>query len=270
MILEILIFTGLFYVILRFLRETRGSGVIRGLTVIIAVGAVGFLVLIETFQLHRLRMVYDNMVSIALIGLIVVFQPEIRRAITQLGDQRLFHRLMDRVTKRKESRGMLEVLTALQNMAPKRTGALIAIEQVAGLHKWMREGIQLDSGVSSFLLESIFFPNSPLHDGCVIIRENRIVAAGCVLPVISEEELERRTVTRRRSKPKRLGTRHRAALGLSVETDALILIVSEETGAISVAHKGKLHLNLDEIEIRGFLKLPTREIRREKELALHG
>jgi diadenylate cyclase len=255
-IIEILIFTGLFYVILRFLRETRGSGVIRGLSVVVALGFVLSLVLIQWLDLTRLRLVYDNLVSIALIGVIVVFQPEIRRAITHIGDQRFFEVMMRRVAKRKDSRVLDCILRALQNMSMRRTGALIAIEQVASLNRVIGKGQKLDSGITIEMLEAIFYPGSPMHDGGVIVRDDRLVGAGCVFPVFRGEDLQERIVTRRRSSPKRLGTRHRAALGLSIETDALVLIVSEETGAISVAHKGRLHMNLDESDLRSFLKLP--------------
>ncbi|PIE23517.1 MAG: TIGR00159 family protein [Planctomycetota bacterium] len=266
-VIEILIITGLFYVILRFLRETRGSGVIRGLTVIVTLGFVISLALIQWLELERLRLVYDNLVSTTLIGVIIVFQQEIRRAITHLGDQRLFGMMMRRVARRKDTRVFEHVVTALQNMSMSRTGALIAVEQVASLNRIIASEHRIDSSITTEMLQSIFFPGSPMHDGGAIIRGDRIVAAGCVFPVFQGEGLEQRIVTRRRSIPKRLGTRHRAALGLSVETDAIVLIVSEETGAISVAHKGRLHMSLAEDDLRSFLKLAPIKRKPKREAA---
>ena len=266
-VIEILIITGLLYVILRFLRETRGSGVIRGLSVVATLGFVISLALIEWLKLERLRLVYDNLVSTALIGVIVVFQPEIRRAITHIGDQRFFGMMMRRVARRKDTRVLEHVVAALQNMSMSRTGALIAVEQVASLNRIISPEHRLDSSITTEMLQSIFFPGSPMHDGGAIIQGDRIVAAGCVFPVFQGEGLEQRILTRRRSIPKRLGTRHRAALGLSIETDAIVLIVSEETGAISVAHKGRLHMGLGEDDLRRFLKLAPVKRKSKREAA---
>ncbi|MEZ5990038.1 MAG: diadenylate cyclase CdaA [Planctomycetota bacterium] len=251
--LEILIFTGFFYLILKFLLETRGSGVIRGLTILITSVFIASVVLIETFQLSRLEVVFNNLVNTAVLGLIIVFQPEIRRGITHLGDQQMIGRLFGKWFKR-DSEVMEQVLIACRNLGKARVGAIIAIEQVASLTQYAHGGTQLDTKVDHMLLETIFFPGSPLHDGAVVMQDDRVIGAGAVLPLSRNEEIS-----------KRLGTRHRAALGLAEECDALVIVVSEETGAISVATQGRLHYDLREDELRAFLGLGTDQVQPAEE-----
>ena len=245
--LEILIFTGIFYVILKFLLETRGSGVIRGLTILMTVFAIAFFVLIQTLQLTRLEFVFDNLLNTAVLGLVIIFQPEIRRAITHLGDNNMIARLFGRFMKR-DKEIMKQLLIALRNMSRGRVGAIIAIQQVASLNPYINRGTKLDTDVNHMMLETIFFPGNPLHDGAVIIQDDRIVAAGAVFPLSENEEIS-----------KRLGTRHRAALGLSEEGDAIVIAVSEETGAISIARQGRLHYDLKESELKAYLGLDVTE-----------
>ena len=244
--LEILILTGLFYVVLRFLLETRGTGIIRGLTIVVGGSFLVFFVLIKTIPLPHLDHMFSEVVRIAVISLVVIFAPEIRRAITHIGDHRVIGKLFGRILRnQRDDKLMEQILLASQNMARNRIGAIIAIEQMASLLPFTLKGTPLDSDLNNLLLESIFFPGNPLHDGAVVIQGERIVAAGCVLPLSDNETMS-----------KRLGTRHRAALGLSEQTDALIVIVSEETGAISVVYEGRLYLDLKEEELRGHLGLP--------------
>ncbi|MFQ5505032.1 MAG: diadenylate cyclase CdaA [Planctomycetota bacterium] len=254
--LEILIFTGIFYVILRFLLEIRGSGVIRGLTILLVGAFTVSLVLIQTFDLRRLEVVFDRIVSIAIIGLVVIFQPEIRRAITHLGDHQFIGRLFGSFFSR-ETKVMQQILVATKNMARNRVGAIIAIEQIASLVPYTHRGTKLDSDANHMILETIFFPGNPLHDGAVIVQEDRVIGAGCVLPLSENEEIS-----------KRLGTRHRAALGLADESDALVVVVSEETGAISVASQGRLHYDLKESELKTFLGLDGSSAELAKEAVL--
>jgi len=232
--IEVAVFTVIIYVVLRFLRETRGSGVVRGLTFLLVIGATLFLVLIETLDLERLKKVFEAILGSTVIGLIVVFQPEIRRAIVHLGETTLFMRIFKRDTKI-----VPRMLRAIARLSRDRVGALISIEREGNLQSIAETGISLDAELNSYLIESVFYPGSALHDGAIIIRDDRIVAASCLLPLSQNPDVD-----------KRLGTRHRAALGLSEETDALSIVVSEETGKVSATHNGKLHydLTLEQVE----------------------
>lgn len=221
---EVAIFAVLIYFGLRFLRRTRGSNVLRGLTYLGVGGAVSFVLLIEYMALDRLKQLFEMIVQSVVIALIVVFHPEIRRAIVHIGESKLFARLF-----RKESKIVQRVSRAVESMSKVKMGALIAIERDASLQSIADTGTPLDAELSPMLLESLFYPKSTLHDGAVVVRDNRIVAAACLLPLSQNPDVD-----------KRLGTRHRAALGLSEETDALAVVVSEETGAISTALAGRL------------------------------
>ncbi len=234
MVIEIAVFAIVIYSVLRFLRETRGSGVVRGLALILVVGATSFLILIQVLELSRLQLVFQQLVGVAVLGLIVVFQPEIRRAIVHLGDSPIFSRFF-----RREVKTLQRLLRSVARLSKDRIGALIAIEREGSLSTLAETGITIDAELNSYLIESIFYPGSALHDGAIIVREDRIVAASCLLPLSQSPEMD-----------KRLGTRHRAGLGLAEETDALSIVVSEETGKISVAMAGELNhdLSLEDLE----------------------
>jgi diadenylate cyclase len=234
MVIEVAVFAVLIYIALRFLRETRGSGVVRGLALLLLVGVTAFMILIQTLKLDRLAFLFNAIAQSVVIGLIVVFHPEIRRAIVHLGDAPIFGRFF-----RPDSKIVPRLLRAVARMSKERIGALIAIEREASLSELTENGITIDAELNSYLLESIFFPKSALHDGAAIVRDDRIVAASCLLPLSQNPDVD-----------KRLGTRHRAALGLSEETDALVVVVSEETGKISTAVGGKLNfdLSLEQLE----------------------
>lgn len=228
MLIEVAVFAVLIYIAMRFLRETRGSGVLRGLGTLLVGGVTVFVILIQALGLDRLALLFSYIAQSVVIGLIVVFHPEIRRAITHIGDAPIFGRFF-----KPDTKIMPRLLRAVARMSKERVGALIAIEREASLADLIDNGITIDAELNSYLLESIFFPKSALHDGAVVVRDDRIVAASCLLPLSQNPEVD-----------KRLGTRHRAGLGLSEETDALIVIVSEETGKISTAQGGKLNFDL--------------------------
>lgn len=227
-LLEIAVFSALIYVALRFLWATRGSVLIRGLGLLVGVLVVGFAVLIQAFELTRLQYVIEQLAPSLVLGLVVVFQPEIRRAIVQLGDSSIFRPFF-----RRDGKSMTRLLRAVASLSKDRVGALIAIERGARLAEFAEIGTTLDAELTSDLIKSIFFPNSALHDGGVIVRDDRIVAASCLFPLSQDPGLD-----------KSLGTRHRAALGLSEETDAFVMVVSEETGKISTASGGTLSFDL--------------------------
>jgi diadenylate cyclase len=234
MLIEVAVFAVIIYVVLRFLRETRGSGVVRGLALLLVSGVTAFFILIEALHLDRLGWVFGYIAPSVVLGLIVVFQPEIRRAIVHLGDAPIFGRFF-----RSESKIVPRLLRAVARLSKERIGALIAIEREASLSELTENGITIDAELNSYLIESIFFPKSALHDGGVVVRDDRIVAASCLFPLSQNPDIDTR-----------LGTRHRAALGLSEETDAFVLVVSEETGKISTARGGRLNfdLSLDQLE----------------------
>ncbi len=234
MVIEVAVFAIGIYAILRFLRGTRGSGVIRGLTIILLVTIVSFTILISALQLERLRLIFQTLANITVLGLIVVFQPEIRRAIVHLGESPIFGRFF-----RREVKTVQRLLRSVARLSKERIGALIAIEREGSLATQSDSGIHIDAELNSYLIESVFYPGGALHDGALIIRGDRIVAASCLLPLSQNPSVD-----------KRLGTRHRAALGLAEETDALAIVVSEETGKISTAFGGKLNhdITLEDLE----------------------
>jgi len=233
-VIEVAIFAVLIYVVLRFLRATRGSGIIRGLALVLSSFALAFFILADYLELDRLSWLVGQLAPSVVLGLIVVFHPEIRRAIVHLGDAQIFGRFF-----RRDAKIVPRLLRAVARLSKERIGALIAIEREASLSALSDNGITIDAELNSYLLESIFFPKSALHDGGVVVQDDRIVAASCLFPLSQNHDMD-----------KRLGTRHRAALGLSEETDAMVVVVSEETGRVSIASAGTLNhdLTLDQVE----------------------
>ncbi len=217
--LEIAILFLVIYGILYYLRNTRTSTIFAG-------GVIGFLLLsflASWLGLQVIDRLLGKLGDSLLLILLIIFQPELRRLLTMLGSLTVL-----RGKQRREVIG--EVLTAAQNMAKRKCGALIVLERRDHLQWLINDAVPLDSRLSAVLLESIFYPNSPLHDGAVIIRNDRIVAARAILPLTREEHLS-----------ERVGTRHRAALGVSEECDAVTVVVSEETGSISLTSDGKFY-----------------------------
>ncbi|MBK8974961.1 MAG: TIGR00159 family protein [Planctomycetes bacterium] len=234
MLIEIAIFAIGIYAVLRFLRRTRGSGVIRGLSIVLLVLIVSFQLLIQAMNLERLGLVFQSLRDIAVVGLIIVFQPEIRRGIVHLGESPIFSRF-----RRREAKVANRLLRAVARLSKERIGALMAIERESSLQSVCDTGVKIDAEVNSYLIESIFHRGTTLHDGALIVRGDRLVAASCLLPLSQSQNLDRR-----------LGTRHRAALGLAEETDALVIVVSEETGKSSIALNGRLRhgVSMEELE----------------------
>jgi len=234
MLIEITVFALLIYAALKFLWETRGSVILRGLGLLLSLGLVSFYLLVQQLGLDRLQFVLEALAPSAALALVVVFQPEIRRGILQLGDAAIFRRFF-----RRDIKIVPRLLRAIARLSKERIGALIAIERDSTLGELTDNGITIDAELNSYLIESIFYPKSALHDGGVVVRDDRIVAASCLFPLSQNPEVD-----------KRLGTRHRAALGLAEETDAFVLVVSEETGKISTASGGKLNfdLTLEQVE----------------------
>ncbi|MDW8223529.1 MAG: diadenylate cyclase CdaA [Gemmatales bacterium] len=224
-LVEILILASILYAVLRFLGNRRGAGLVRGFALVVAGTLLIFQMVIISFELTELSRFLDYLLSMTLLAIVIIFQPELRRGLFMLGQYRLLRLFVPRSVPVAEH--LAEAALALSR---EYTGALIAIEQNMSLDNYIQTGERLDAEVSPKLLRAIFHKRSPLHDGAVIIAEGRIAAAGCQLPLGEAPP------------GASFGMRHRAALGLSEETDALVLVVSEETGRISLAAGGRLEL----------------------------
>ena len=236
-IIDILIVAVLLYQLIMLTRETRASDVMKGFVVLIAACLLSGLL-----GLTALTWLLNLILSNGVVVLVILFQPELRRILEQLGRGAKMDRSL-RTAEEENSRIVSEITQCLLNLSRRRVGALIVFEQRTGLKDVIETGTQLDSDISAPLLENIFEPNTPLHDGAVIIRGTRIMSASCMLSTLSESS----AITRD------LGTRHRAAIGISETTDAIVLIVSEETGVISMARDGKLIRHLDATSITDIL-----------------
>lgn len=222
------------YQLLRLLRGTQGTQVLVGLILLAVVGVIS-----TSLNLILLSWLFRNATFFIVIAVIVMFQPELRRALDQLGRIGHIGRPLSRFSTSQYNQAISEAIRAAERLSTKRTGAIIAFEREVGLEDYAATGVRINGDISTEMLQSIFYPNSPLHDGAVIVRGNRIVAAGCLLPLPEEGAVK-----------ERIGTRHRAALGLSLASDALVLVVSEETGNISVIEEGQISRNLDPDSLR--------------------
>lgn len=227
-ILDIVIVAFLVYQVIRFIRETRAEQLAKGVLVFFLITLASLV-----FHLYTLHWILSNVMTVGLIAIVVLFQPEIRRALERLGRSKITN-VFSQVDKEEAKRIITEFSHAIESMAASRTGALIVIERETQLNEIVETGTVIDAQISEQLIGNIFYEGSPLHDGAVIVRGGRLRAAGCVLPLTQNKELN-----------KALGTRHRAGIGITENSDALSVIVSEETGVISLAEHGKLTRFLD-------------------------
>ena len=237
-IVEILILAFLVYHILLWIKNTRAWSLLKGLLVIGAFVAIAAL-----FNMSTILWIVQHVTGLAVTAVVILLQPELRSAMEELGQTNILSSLFNLdYTKTPEGRfsdkTITEIVRATMQMSRVRTGALIVIEQTSPLHEYARTGIDMDALVTSQLLVNIFEKNTPLHDGAVIIKNNRIVAATCYLP-LSENRMD-----------KGLGTRHRAGVGISEVTDSLTIIISEESGEVSLAYRGALTRNVTENELK--------------------
>ncbi|MCF7817494.1 MAG: diadenylate cyclase CdaA [Kiritimatiellales bacterium] len=241
--IEIVVLAAMFYYIFRLFKGTRGAAVLSGLIIVF-----GTLYAITSIShLDILNWLLSKLMLYISLAFVVIFQPEIRRMLAKLGRQPMWFS-NGGISSQKN---LVEpIMQAVQVLSKRKIGALIAIERDIGTRTLQDTGTKLNSMVSAELLATIFFPHTPLHDGGVIISGDRICAAGCLFPLSQKEELS-----------KTLGTRHRAAIGITEETDAIVVVVSEETGAISVAYNGRLRRGLEEERLRRVL---TSMLRRER------
>ncbi|MCL1884126.1 MAG: diadenylate cyclase CdaA [Defluviitaleaceae bacterium] len=237
-VLDILIVAVLLYLVTRWIRRTQAWVLLRGLVLILIIA-----VLASVFELIAVQWIVNNAISMGLVVVVILFQPELRKALEQLGRGQYLIHLTDEGEKQVHisAHTVDEIIKATRILSKNLTGALIVFENEVDISEHERRGIPLDASVSIQLILNVFEKNAPLHDGAVIIRNNRISSASCILPLTSE------------SLDSRLGTRHRAAIGISEVSDARVVVVSEETGTISLVIDGKITRNVEEKQLRDML-----------------
>ena len=245
-VIDILLVALMLFYIYRLMRESRSLNVFNGIMMFI----ISWLFVSQVLQMRLLGSILDKLVSVGVIALIVLFQDDIRKFLYNLGAHRRMKAISRLFTsskgkdkaKKEVKETIMPIVMAAMNMSRGRVGALIVIERSVPLDDIIVTGDQIDAAINQRLIENIFFKNSPLHDGAVVVANKRIKAAGCILPVSHNLDI-----------PKELGLRHRAAMGVSQESDALAVVVSEETGGISVAVNGMFRLRLSAEELESIL-----------------
>ncbi|MDP6044827.1 MAG: diadenylate cyclase [Phycisphaerae bacterium] len=253
---ELLLIGVVVWWLMRFLRGTRGARLVKGMAVILATVYIAIRLLPEDFGWERIKFLYGNFLLFAFVGIVVAFQPELRRVLIQVGQTKFFRSPLGRVQAM-----ITAMLESTAYFSRNKIGAVVAIERSVGLGEIEASGTPLDAELTSGLLNSIFYPGGALHDMGVIIRDGRIAAAGCQFPLAESEEVDAS-----------LGSRHRAALGLAKDSDAIVVVVSEETGRVSVACDGQLYLGLSPEALDALLlgllapgKMQRKALREEKE-----
>ncbi|OPX17507.1 TIGR00159 family protein [candidate division WOR-3 bacterium 4484_100] len=224
-VIDIIVVAILLYAFFRFIKGTKATSILVGLVLFFVISFIA-----RWLDLKALSWIMNSILTIWVVAFVIVFQPEIRNALARIGRQRPIKFFL----KVEQAKVFDEILDAVKKMAEEKIGALILIQRNDGLNDIIETGVKIDAQVNSSLLRTIFFPDTPLHDGACVIQEDKVAAAGCVLPLSENPDLG-----------ERYGLRHRAALGISEQTDALCIVVSEETGYISFAYQGKLVTKVD-------------------------
>lgn len=243
-IIDILLVAMLLYYIYRLMKESRSGNVFMGILIFVIV----WIFVSKIFNMSLLGSIMDKMVNIGAIALIIIFQEDIRKFFSSLGTHHSIGRILKLFSRQNlndtpvSEDTIIPVVRACMSMSSQKVGALIVFERYIGLKDIEKTGEIINAEIKQRLIENIFFKNSPLHDGAMVISHKKIVAAGCILPVSHDEDI-----------PRNLGLRHRAAMGITQNSDALAVTVSEETGHISVAYNGKFHLNLTGEELERIL-----------------
>ena len=241
-VIDILLVAYLLYQTYRLMKDSGSINIFIGILVFIGI----WIIVSQVLEMRLLGSILDKLTSVGVLAIFILFQDEIRKFLVNLGSQKRLGNLLNYFTKNKKEKAektdIMPIVMACMSMSKGKTGALIVIEKNVPLNEIIRTGETINADVNQRLIENIFFKNSPLHDGAMIIRGQQIIAAGCILPVSHDLNI-----------PKELGLRHRAAMGVSQETDALAIIVSEETGGISAAYKGQFHLRLTAEELERIL-----------------
>lgn len=249
-IIEILILSYVIYNIMLWFKRSRAWTLLKGIIIIVL-----FMIVASVLQFNTILYILRNVLSIGILAVIVLFQPELRRGLETLGRKNFWDYLVHEDDEKKLSdRTIYEIVKAVNILSANRTGALIVLEDKVALGEYIDTGIDVDSIVTNQMLVNIFEHNTPLHDGAVIISKNRIVAATCYLPLSANNSIN-----------KELGTRHRAGVGISEVSDSLTLIVSEETGSVSIAKGGELFRNLDTESVRKQLEEMAEENAKNKD-----
>jgi len=233
-LLELAVIWAGVYLVFRFLQGTRGAGVIRGLGILGVILMIGWLVLVNTDSFERLRLILNYFVGLLAVLLIVIFQPELRQAAIRIGQTKIL-----RAAQGEQEATVDAIAEAVEFLSRNQFGAIIAVERNVQLGGLLDGGQHIDAAVSGRLLQSIFWPSSPLHDLGVVIRGNRILAASVQFPLAEEGSL-----------PANYGSRHRAALGIATESDSVVVIVSEETGSVGIAVDGKIEMKIGPDQFR--------------------
>ena len=236
--LELGVIAVVVYMVVRFVQGTRAAGALKGLIFLIVVGTLTVRVLGQREEFQRLQFLYDNFLTIAALALVVIFQPELRRGLTRLGETPLFRRTPKGLAVTVES-----IAEAAAFLSRARFGAILVLERESPLRAFTETGTPVHAALSARLLQTIFFPGTALHDLAVVIRGSELVAAGVQLPLAEPNQMP----------DPALGSRHRAAVGITLESDALAVVVSEETGTISVAEAGRLTRGLSRAELEDLL-----------------
>jgi len=237
LIMDIAIVVLIIYYFYRLIKQTRAEQIVKGVLILLL-----FLVISNLFNMVILKFLLTNLMTYGVLLLIVVFQPELRNAFEKIGRNSKISNMFDMEDNIAIRHSISEIIKAVEIMSLKKIGLLIVIERETKVSEVLKDGINLSAKVSSELLQNIFMPRTPLHDGAVIIDKSQILAAKCILPLASENTIE-----------KKLGTRHRAAVGITEISDALVIVVSEETGIISIAENGKLKRNLNGEQLKDIL-----------------
>ena len=241
-LIDILLVAYLLYQSYRLMKDSGSINIFIGILVFIGC----WVIVSQVLEMRLLGSIFDKLVNVGVLALIVLFQDEVRKFLVTVGSHKRWRHLLRFLRKDQQEKiertDIMPIVMACMSMSKTKTGALIVVEKNLPLNEIIRSGDTINADVNQRLIENIFFKNSPLHDGAMIIRHKQIIAAGCILPVSHDLNI-----------PKELGLRHRAAMGVSQETDALAIIVSEETGSISVAHKGQFYLRLTAEELERIL-----------------
>jgi len=237
-LIELMLIGVIVYIAISFLEGTRGERLFRGVISVLIVGTVVLYLVVEKFKLARVQYLYSGFLFVISIIAIVAFQPEIRRALIRIGQASFLTSSSQQL-----SRSVEEIISAVTQLAATRTGAIVVVEQQVGLGEFIDTGVKIDSKVTAELLKTIFYPGTSLHDMAVVIQGDRIVAARVQLPLAEAESF----------KGRQIGSRHRAAIGVTSGSDATVIVVSEETGIISLALDGNLIRNVSEAQLRRYL-----------------
>ena len=252
-VVQLLLIGFVVWLVMRFLRGTRGARLLKGAGLLLALVYIGIRLLPKNDDWKRVEFLYGNFLVFVFVAVVVAFQPELRRVLIQIGQAKLFHSTHGRVE------ALIEALSdSAAYLSRNKIGAVVAVERSVGLGAIIESGTPINAILTSHLLNPIFYPGSALHDMGVVIREGRIAAAGCQFPLAESGEVD-----------PSLGSRHRAALGLAQDSDALVLVVSEETGRVSVACEGQLYIGLEADSLREMLLglLAPRHVLRHRQKA---